>query len=111
MAAQPLLFSHQVFGNHLVGQIQNWDGGAVVIFQFHHSGVGVTLFKRENISDIRTSERVNGLIIITHHADIVVGTGEGLNHIELQGVGILVLIDHDVAVAQGLLFCHFGVAF
>ena len=51
-------------------------GGAVVLFQPNDPGVLVLLFKIQDIFDVGTPEAVDGLVIVTHHAEVPVSPGQ-----------------------------------
>ena len=93
--------------DHGVGGIQNVLCGAVILLQTDGPGPGVLLFKAEDVLDIGAPETVNALVVVTHHADVLPSSGQKVGQHILHVVGILVLVDKDVAelipvVLQGL---------
>ena len=67
------------------------------------------LFEFENVSDVRASERVNGLVAITDDEDVAVFVGEFEHHVVLCGVGVLVFVDEDVLEALPVVVKNVGV--
>ena len=84
-------------GNHLVGGLQNGLGGAVILLQPNHLGTGMLLFKVEDIFDGSAAEAVNTLVVVAHHAEIFVAARQQRRKQVLEVVGVLVLVDQDVA--------------
>ena len=81
-----------------VGQGQNGLGRPVVLFKLDDFHIGKKGGKIDHIPIIGAPERINGLGIISHDHDIPAFMGKPPDNIGLNGIGILVLIHHDVAV-------------
>ena len=60
---------------------------------------GKILLEIENVADIRAAPAVDRLIFVAHHADVVVRLREQPHQLILAAVGVLILVDHDVAQA------------
>jgi len=58
--------------------------------------VGKLLREFQNISDSRTAETVQTLIVVSDHADILSFPGKEKHELFLNVVCVLVFIDHDV---------------
>lgn len=54
------------------------------------------LFKIEDVTQLRATPAVNGLVVIANDADVTVERGEAAEQFELEGIGILVLVYQDV---------------
>ena len=93
---QILRLAARVIFNHRIGSIQNHLCAAVVLLQLHQLGLGIILFKVQNIANIRPAPAVNALVRIAHHAQIAVLAGQKLCQKILHMVGILILVHHDV---------------
>ena len=80
-----------------VGSVQNILRGAVILLQTDGAAGAVLLLKGENIFDIGPAKAVDGLVVIPHHADILPAAGQQPGQEILEMVGILVLVNEDVA--------------
>ena len=103
-----VLAPHIVF-DHRVGRIQNHLGRAVILLQLDHAGVRVNLLKVQNIADIRPPEFINRLVVIAHHAQVPVLIRQKPDQLKLGGVGILILVHHNVAESVLIGGKHLGV--
>ena len=72
---------------------------AVILLQADGLGVRIIAFEIENIADIGAAPTVDGLVLVAYHADIAVLFGEQAHQFVLAAVGVLILVDHDVAQA------------
>ena len=88
--------------------LQDFLRGTVILFQFDNGCVGEILFKIQDISDVRPSPAVNGLIIIPYYAEIFIFICQHRYQFILAGVGILIFVHHDVTEAILIFFQHFG---
>src|SRR5690606_4561388 len=52
--------------------------------------------KVQDVPDIRPPERIDALIVITHHRDVSVRLRQQAQQKELDGVGVLILVHHDL---------------
>ena len=66
-----------VVADHGVGRLQNGLGGAVVLLQADGAAGGVLLFKGEDILDGGPAEAVDGLVVVAHHAEVLVSPRQG----------------------------------
>ena len=83
--------------DYLVGRVQDVLGGAVILLQLKDFRVGKYLFKIQDIADIGAPEFINGLIVVPHHAEIPVPGRQPAHKLKLHGVGVLILIHHNIA--------------
>ena len=97
LGPEGLALAPLIVGNHLVGGLQNGLGGAVILLQPNHLSAGMLLFKVEDIFDSRAAEAINALIVVSHHAEILVAARQQRRKQVLEVVGVLVLVDQDVA--------------
>ena len=89
-----------------VGGLDDALRGAVVALQLHHFRTGVLLLEVQDVVDISTTESVNALRVVAHHADIRLGCGEQREDAVLGLVGVLVLVDEDETEAFAVLAAH-----
>lgn len=90
---------HTVRGSHpFVVEINDVAVGAVVDDQRNNATFAVRKFLRklQDITDSRSTETIQALIIITDHADVLAFSGKKEHKLFLDEVCVLVLIDHDV---------------
>ena len=101
-----LILPAPVIAYHSVGCVQDILGGTVVLLQLNYLSPRKCLLKAQDILDIGASEFVNGLIIITYHADIPVFSGQQIDELELHHIGILVLVHHYVTETLLIIIQH-----
>src|ERR1019366_3195771 len=76
---------------------QNVLGGAVVLLQANGLGLGVVVFEIQDVPDIGAAPAIDRLVFVAHHADIAMLFGQQAHEVVLGAVGVLILVDHDVA--------------
>ena len=76
--------------------ILNNNGITVILLKLYHLSVRILILKIQDVGNIRTSEFVYGLIIITHYTKVLVLGSQKLHQQKLSVVGILILIHHYV---------------
>ena len=74
-----------------------WSSLSGILFQPDHARPRKIVLEIQNVLDVRAAPAIYGLVFIAHHADVAVRLGEQLHQLVLAAVGVLVLIDHDVA--------------
>ena len=79
------------------------------MLEFNHLGPRESLFKVQNILDVRTAELINRLIVVTDHAEIAILFRKQFDKAELHGVRVLILVHHDVAEALLIVGQHIRV--
>ncbi len=72
---------------------------SVVLLQANGDRTRKIALEVEDIPDIGPAPAVDGLVLITHHADILAVLGEQTHELVLAAVGVLILIHHDEFVA------------
>ena len=93
--------------DHLIGRIQDYLGGPVVLFQFVDAGLGIVLFEIQDIADIRTPPAVDALVDIPHGTQVVFRRRKELGQEILDMVGVLVFVDEHVMEFVLVLRPHF----
>ena len=53
--------------------------------------------EREDVPNVGTAPLIDGLLVVTNHADLDLGAGQELNQPLLRGVHVLVLVNDQVA--------------
>ena len=96
--------------DHGVGRVQNVLGGPVILLQPDGAGALVLFFKAEDIPDVRAAEPVNALVVVAHHADVVILPHQQTGQQVLQMVGVLILVDQDIAELLPVVRPHIGAA-
>ena len=71
-------------------------------------GLREVLLHVEQVGDLRAAPAVDALVIIADDAEVAMLAGQGLNELELGGVGVLVFIDHHVTVFGAAGFQRLG---
>ena len=82
--------------NHVIGRIQNIFRGTVILFQLNYFRLRIFFLNILNIIYIGASEFINRLIIVADHAQVSVFGRQQTDKLKLYGIGILILIDHNI---------------
>ena len=90
------LYLVYILVNQRVSGIDDGLRGAVVLLQFEEFRLGIKTLEIEYVSYVRPAERIDGLRIVAHDADVVLRFCKLLDQEELDIVRVLVLIDEDV---------------
>ena len=107
LCPQAFCFSSLVIRNHFICRIQNILRGTVILLQFNDLRIREYMLKTQNIFNIRPAEFVDRLVIIADNAEIAVFCRQKAHKAELNRVGILILIDHDIAELLLIIVEHF----
>ena len=100
-----------VVSNDRRGRCQNVRGRAVILLQLDHLRAGKVLLKTQDIFHLRAAPRVDRLVIIPDHTDILARLGEQPEPKILDAVGILIFVDEDIFEALLILLQHIAVRF
>src|SRR4029453_9913495 len=108
---RPKLFAAAagIMTDNLVGGLQNGIGRAIILFEPYDFDLGKMALEIEEVCDLRAAPAVDTLIVIAYNAEVAMPCGEGMNQLELRGVGVLVLVHHHEAVALAAFFQRLGV--
>ena len=94
---QGLLLAPGVIADHSVRGVQHILRRAVILFELYDQRVRIDFFKIQNVADIGSPEAVDRLVVVSDYAEISVFSGEETDQLKLRVVGILILVDHDIA--------------
>jgi hypothetical protein len=83
-----------------VGGVEDRLRRAVVAVEHDDVGVGVVALEVEDVLDRRAAEAVDALLRVADDHDVAVGGGQQVDEVVLGPVGVLVLVDHEVAEAR-----------
>ncbi len=78
---------------------QNVAHAAVVLLELHGVRRRVVLLELKDVAQVGAAPRVDGLVIVAHHHDVLVPLGQKPRDGVLGVVRVLVLVHHDVAEA------------
>ena len=106
---QALLLALRVVAHHGVCRREDMPGGAVVLLELDHLGRRKVLLKVQDVGDVGTAPAVDRLVVVAHDHQVAVLGGEQVGDLVLHVVGVLVLVDADVAEALLVLLQHVGV--
>jgi hypothetical protein len=82
--------------DHAACGFQNRLGRPVVLIQRDDPGSREISLEVQNIRDVSTPPSVDGLVVVSHHADVPVFLNKQPDQFILYGVGILEFVDHHV---------------
>jgi len=96
LGPQGLAEAAAIMVNQPGGGGENMRGGAVILLQLDHLGVGEILLEAQDIGDFRAAPGIDGLVVVADAADILVALGEQAQPEILRAVGILIFVDQDI---------------
>ena len=67
-------FSCRIVCNHTICRIQDILRGTVILLELNDLAIFIFLFELQDIADIGSPPAINGLVIITHYTNILVGS-------------------------------------
>jgi hypothetical protein len=79
-----------------VGCVEDVAGGAVVLLELHHGAGREAAIEGQDVLDVGAAKRVDGLVVVAHHGEVLVGPAQQPDDVELQGVRVLILVDVQV---------------
>ena len=101
-----LSFALCVVGNDTVCRIQYSACGAVVLLKFYLPYLGEILLELHYVLIIGTPPGVDGLVVVSHHADITALLCQQIDKIVLDSGGVLEFIHHYIPVTLPVFFKH-----
>ena len=93
-----------IVDDHLIGCVKDVLGRTVILLQAHHLSFRENLLKSQNVPDISPAETINGLVIITNNAEILVFLSKKAYEFKLCCICILILIYHDITETLLIIF-------
>ena len=102
--AQPPL----VVGDQVRGGGEDVRRRAVVALQPDDGGAGEILLEAQDVADLRAAPAVDRLVVVADAADVLRALRQQPQPQVLRHVGVLVLVDQDVAEAAVILLQHVG---
>ena len=81
-------------------------GGAIILLQLDDLGARKVLLELQDIGHFRAAPRVDRLVVVPHHADILAVLCEQAEPKVLDLVGVLIFVDQDVFEAVLVLLQH-----
>ena len=96
-----------VLFNQTIGSTNNGLRRTVILFQFKDFRVGIDFRKIENIINIRPTERIDTLRIVSHHTDTLILLCQLQNNAMLRIIRILILIHQHITELFPIACQHF----
>ena len=93
-------------GDDGVGQVQDGLGAAVILLQLDDPGAGEQVGKIHDVPEVGPPKGIDGLGVVPHGHDVLMGIGQELHQFGLEAVGVLVFVHHQVAEAVGQVAAH-----
>ena len=92
-----------------VGRREDVGRAAVVVLEFHNTCGGVIAFELQDVADARPAPPIDRLVGIARHREIRIIDRQAAEDRILSGVGVLVFVDENPAVAGVELAAEFRV--
>ena len=105
---QALVLALRVVAHHGVGGAQDVTRGAIVLLQLDGLAVFKVLLKVQDVGDVGAAPAINGLVIVAYDHEVLVLGGQQVGDFVLDVVGVLILVDANVAEALLVLIEHLG---
>ena len=74
-----------------------WGCRTVVALQPHHGGAGKVVLEAQDVADLRAAPAIDRLVVVADATDVAFALGQKAQPQVLRDVGILILVDQDVA--------------
>ncbi len=97
--------------DHGVGGAEDVAGGPVVLLEFDHLGAGKVALEVKDVAQVGASPSVDRLVVVADHAQVAMGCGQFAQQQVLGGVGVLVLVDHQITETLLVFGQHLGKLF
>ena len=108
LGPQLLGLAPEVVGDHRVGRVEDGLARPVVLLEQHHGDVRERVLELEDVAHVRPAELVDRLVAVADDADVAALGREHEDEIVLDAVGVLVLVDEDVAEPTLVVLEHLG---
>ena len=105
---QALVLALRVVAYHGVGGVQDVTRRTIVLLQLDGLAVFKVLLKVQNVGDVGAAPAINGLVIVAYDHEVLVLSGQQVGDFVLDVVGVLILVDANVAEALLVLIEHLG---
>ena len=106
-----LALALRIVSDDFIRRVQDVAGGTVVLFETDGLRVFIVAFKVQDVFDGGAAEPVDALVVIADDADVHVLAGEEARQHILCRVGVLVLVDEDIAELVLVVFPDFRLLF
>src|SRR6188474_386523 len=80
-----------------MGRVQNSLIRAVIAGQDHQLPIRKNRAEAQDIAEGGAAEAIDRLVVVPHHHEIAVSAREQLQELELDAVGVLKLVDQEIA--------------
>ena len=94
-----LVLARRVARHDRVGGIEDQLRRAVVLLELDDRGVRPVALEVEDVAQVRAAPRIDRLVVVADHAQVAVAGGQRPDPQVLRPVGVLVLVDVEVAPA------------
>ncbi len=92
--------------NNLVGDVEDALHRAIVLFELDDRGAGKDFREIQDVAEVRAAKRVDRLRVVTHRHHVAMLRRQQAHDLGLHRVGVLVFVDHDVAIGLGQTAAH-----
>ena len=97
-----------VFSDEARGGAQDLRRRAVVAFEPDDLGAGKVFLEAQDVIDLGAAPAIDRLIVVTHHADVLVALRQQAQPEILRDVGVLIFVHQHVLETALILFQHIG---
>ena len=97
VGAKRLPFARGVVADDRPGRVENRLRGTVILLEANHPGRRIVALEAQDVFDIGAAPAVDGLVFVTHHAEVLVLKRQLADQLVLRAVGVLVFVHQNVA--------------
>ncbi len=95
-----LVAAAAALGEHRVGDVEHRSNRAVVVLQLDDARAREVLLEVEDVAHVGAAPGVDGLVVVADDHHVAVRAADEPRQLELGAVGVLVLVDDDLAEAR-----------
>src|SRR5579863_4154733 len=103
LGPERLALARRVATDDGAGRVENRLGRAVVLLEADDARAGIVLLESQDVLDGRATPAVDRLVLVADHAEVLVRARQQAYQLVLDAIGVLILIDQDVAKALVVL--------
>ena len=105
-APELLRTAARVVFDERVGRAKDGVRRAVILLQLDHRRVRKVRLEFEDVAHLRAAPAVDGLVVVAHHRHVLPSVREVRHEFELEPVGVLKFVHHEVAKFPLPLLAH-----
>ena len=111
LAPETLAATSGIVLDEAVRGVEDGRGAAIIFLELDHRRIREEGLELIDVRDVRAAPAIDGLVIITHDADVVRRRHQRPQHPHLERVGVLELVHHHKTILRLRRLTHLGMVF